>query len=169
MTPRERVKKCWGRTPLRPVSGHKTGFVTRVFYAENPASHRFSHSGTSAGIWVCDGPRCNSFDIFGFINRICPFYGCVGRTATTRRSRRVGGGGGGGGGGCIADGNADATPVAGVGGGGGGAAARAAGSSTAGGGGGGRPALDHLNTGTPKECASKQTSKQDAREPTLDV
>jgi len=75
----------------------------------------------------------------------------------------------GGGAGCTVDGNADATPVAGVGGGGGGAAARAAGSSTAGGSGGGRPALDHLNTGTPTECASKQTTKQDAREPPLDV
>jgi len=80
---------------LRPVPGHRTGFVTRVCYAENPASHRFGHSGTSAGIWVCGGPRCTSFDKIGFITLICPFYGCVGRTATARRSRRVGGGGGG--------------------------------------------------------------------------
>jgi len=77
--------------------------------------------------------------------------------------------GGGGEGGCTADGNADATPVAGVGGGGGGAAARDAGSSRAGGGGGGRPAHEQLNTGTPTECAYKQTTKQDARELPLDV
>jgi len=51
---------------VRPVPGHRIGFVTRVCYAENPASHRFGHSGTSAGIWVSDGPKCYSFDIIGF-------------------------------------------------------------------------------------------------------
>ena len=77
--------------------------------------------------------------------------------------------GAGGGGGCTAEGNADATLEAGVGGGGGGAAARDAGSSTAGGRGGGRPALEQLNIGTPTECASKQRTKQVARELPLDV
>jgi len=57
---------------LRPVPGHRIGFVSRVCYAENPASHRFGHSGTSAGIWVCDGPKCNSLDIIGFTTLICP-------------------------------------------------------------------------------------------------
>jgi len=47
--------------------------VTRVCYAENPASHRLGHSGTSSGIWVCDGPKCNLFDILGFTTLICPF------------------------------------------------------------------------------------------------
>jgi len=58
---------------VRPVPGHRIGFVTRVCDAENPASHRFGHSGTSAGIWVCDGPKCYSFDIIGFTTLICPF------------------------------------------------------------------------------------------------
>jgi len=140
--------------------------MSRVCHAENPASHRFRHSRTSAGIWVCDVPEGNSFGEIGFTTLICPCCRCFGRTATTRRSRRVGGGGGGG---CTAGGNADATPVAGVGGGSGGAAARDAGSSTAGGGGGGRLELEHWSTGTPTECASKQTTRKDARGPPLDV
>jgi len=58
---------------VRPVPGHRFWFVTRVCYAENPASHRFGHSGTSAGICVRDGPKCNLFDINGFTTLICAF------------------------------------------------------------------------------------------------